>query len=158
MADTVEERPLTSLAWGMVALAAFVGAVIVIMIVTIALAVMFGYLMLGGLAAMIVGLGMLMNVTLVLGCIAFLGFVAQVVMAYMAGRWLLQRVQPAWVERPIVPVAVGLVVYVVLRAIPGLGTLVGWLVVLLALGALWEWGRKLLRHSPPTSTAGLQPV
>ena len=51
---------------------------------------------------------------------------------------------------------VGLVVYVVLRAIPGLGTLVGWLVVLLALGAPWEWGRKLLRHSPPISTAGLQ--
>jgi cytoskeletal protein CcmA (bactofilin family) len=158
MADTVEERPLTSLAWGLVALAAFVAAVIVIMIVTIALAVMFGYLTLGGLAAMIVGLGMLMNVTLVLGCIAFLGFVAQVVIAYMAGRWLLQKVQPAWVERPIVPLAVGLVAYVVLRAIPGLGTLVGWLVVLLALGALWEWGRKIVRHSPPTSTGGLQPA
>jgi cytoskeletal protein CcmA (bactofilin family) len=158
MADTVEERPLTSLAWGLVALAAFVAAVIVIMIVTIALAVMFGYLTLGGLAAMIVGLGMLMNVTLVLGCIAFLGFVAQVVIAYMAGRWLLQKVQPAWVERPIVPLTVGLVAYVVLRAIPGLGTLVGWLVVLLALGALWEWGRKIVQHSPPTSTGGLQPA
>jgi hypothetical protein len=158
MADTVQERPLPSLGWGLVALAALAAAVIVIMIVTIALAVMFGYLTLGGLAAMIVGLGMLMNVALVLGGVAYLSFVAQVVIAYMAGRWLLQKVQPAWAERPIVPLAVGLIVYVILRAIPGLGTLVGWLVVLLALGALWDWGRKILQHSQPTSTAGLQPA
>jgi hypothetical protein len=133
---------------------------ILILILTIALAVMFGYLTLGGLAAMIVGLGMLVNVTLVLGGIAYLGFVAQVVIAYMAGRWLVQKVQPAWSERPIIPLAVGLIVYVILRAVPGLGTLVGWLVVLLALGALWEWGRKILQRSPPPSTSmtGFQPV
>jgi hypothetical protein len=160
MADSVEARPLRSLAWGLVALAAFAVAVIMILILTIALAVMFGYLTLGGLATMIVGLGMLMNVTLVLGCIAYLSFVAQVVIAYMAGRWLVQKVQPAWAERPVVPLAVGLIVYVLLRAVPGLGTLVGWLVVLLALGALWDWGQTALqrRRPTPTSRIGLQPA
>jgi hypothetical protein len=160
MADTVEAQPLRSLAWGLVAFIALVVAMIMILILTIALAVMFGYLTLGGLAAMIVGVGMLVDVTLVLGSIAYLSFVAQVVIAYMAGRWLVQKVQPAWAERPVVPLAVGLIVYVALRAVPGLGTLVGWLVVLLALGALWDWGRKILQHSPPPSTslAGFQPV
>jgi hypothetical protein len=138
----------------------FVVAVIMILILTIALAVMFGYLTLGGLAAMIVGLGMLVDVTLVLGGIAYLSFVAQVVIAYMAGRWLLQKVQPAWAERPVVPLAVGLIVYVMLRAVPGLGTLVGWLVVLLALGALWDWAQTTLQrgHTTPTSKIGLQPA
>jgi hypothetical protein len=160
MADTIESRPLSSLAWGLVAFVALVVAMILILILTIALAVMFGYLTLGGLAAMIVGLGMLVNVTLVVSSIAYLSFVAQVVIAYMAGRWLLQKVQPAWAERPVVPLAVGLIVYVILRAVPGLGTLVGWLVVLLALGALWDWGRKIVQGSPPPSTsmAGIQPV
>jgi cytoskeletal protein CcmA (bactofilin family) len=160
MADTVQARPLTSLAWGLVAFVGFVVAVIMIMILTIALAVMFGYLTLGGLAAMIVGMGMLVDVTLVLGGIAYLSFVAQVVIAYMAGRWLLQKVQPAWAERPVIPLAVGLIVYVMLRAVPGLGTLVGWLVVLLALGALWDWGQTTLqrRHSTPTSSIELQPA
>jgi hypothetical protein len=158
MADTVQARPLRSLGWGLVAFVAFVATTILIMIVTIALAVMFGYLTLGGLAAMIVGLGMLLNVTLVLGCVAYLSFVAQVLIAYMAGRWLLQKVQPAWAERPVVPLAIGLIVYIVLRAIPGLGTLVGWLVVLLALGALWDWGQKIIQGGRPTSTAGLQPA
>jgi hypothetical protein len=160
LADTVQARPLASLAWGLVAFVGFVVAVIMIMILTIALAVTFGYLTLGGLAAMIVGLGMLVNVTLMLGGIAYLSFVAQVVIAYMAGRWLLQKVQPAWAERPVVPLAVGLVVYIALRAVPGLGTLVGWLVVLLALGALWDWGQTTLqrRRSTPTSRIGLQPA
>jgi cytoskeletal protein CcmA (bactofilin family) len=160
MADTVQARPLASLAWGLVAFVGFVVAVIMIMILTIALAVMFGYLTLGGLAAMIVGMGMLVDVTLVLGGIAYLSFVAQVVIAYMAGRWLLQKVQPAWAERPVVPLAVGLIVYVMLRAVPGLGTLVGWLVVLLALGALWDWGQTTLQRgrSTPTSRIELQPA
>jgi cytoskeletal protein CcmA (bactofilin family) len=160
MADTVQAQPLRSLAWGLVAFIALMVAMIMILILTIALAVMFGYLTLGGLAAMIVGLGMLVDVTLVLGSIAYLSFVAQVLIAYMAGRWLMQKVQPAWAERPVVPLVVGLIVYVALRAVPGLGTLVGWLVVLLALGALWDWGRKILQRSPAPSTsmAGFQPV
>jgi cytoskeletal protein CcmA (bactofilin family) len=160
LADSVEAQPLRSLAWGLVAFIALVVAMIMILILTIALAVMFGYLTLGGLAAMIVGLGMLVDVTLVLGGIAYLSFVAQVVIAYMAGRWLLQKVQPAWAERPVVPLAVGLIVYVMLRAVPGLGTLVGWLVVLLALGALWDWAQTTLQrgHTTPTSKIGLQPA
>ncbi len=66
---------------------------------------------------------------------------------------LLQRARPAWAERPVVPLVAGLLLYVILRSIPGLGTLVGWLVVLLALGALWEWGRATLQRIRPTPRA-----
>jgi carbonic anhydrase/acetyltransferase-like protein (isoleucine patch superfamily) len=150
MADTVQKRPLPSLAWGLIALAALVGAVIVILVLTIALAILFGYLTLGGLAALSVGLGLLVNTMLVIGAIAFMSYVAQVLIAYTAGRWLLQKARPAWAERPVVPLVAGLILYVILRAIPGLGMLVGWLVVLLALGALWEWGRTTFRRIRPT--------
>jgi hypothetical protein len=158
MADSVQQRPLPSLAWGLVALAALAGAVIVILILAIALAVLFGYLTLGGLAALAVGLGMLVNAMLVIGSIAFMSYVAQVLIAYTAGRWLLQKTWPAWAERPIAPLVAGLILYIILRAIPGLGTLVGWLVVLLALGALWEWGRTTFRRIRPTPApvVGLQ--
>jgi cytoskeletal protein CcmA (bactofilin family) len=160
MADTVQARPLPSLAWGLIALAALAVAVIAILFVTITLAILFGYLTLGGLAALSVGLGLLVNTMLVISGIAFMSYVAQVLIAYVAGRWLVQRVQPAWAERPVVPLVAGLILYIILRAIPVLGTLVGWLVVLLALGALWEWGRAAFRRIRPTPApiVGFQPA
>src|SRR5262245_30355357 len=53
LADTVETRPLPSLGWGVIAFFAFLAAVITILAVTIALAILLGYLTLGGLVGMI---------------------------------------------------------------------------------------------------------
>jgi cytoskeletal protein CcmA (bactofilin family) len=160
MADSVETRPLPSLAWGIVAFVAFVASSIALLVLTIALAIALGYLTLGGLVALIVSLGLLIDAALVVGYIAFVTYVAAIVVAFMAGRWLLRKTQPAWAERPIVPLAVGLILYIVLTAIPWLGTLVGLLVALLALGALWDWGRATIqRQRPrPTPVVGLQPA
>jgi hypothetical protein len=160
LADSVEARPLPSLAWGLVAFVAFIAAVIAILILTIMLAIAFGYLTLGALAGLSVALGLLLDAALVIGYVAFVGYVAAVIVAFMAGRWLLRKAQPAWAERPLPPLAVGLILYIVLTAIPWLGTLVGLLVILLALGALWDWGRAMIqRQRPrPTPVVGLQPA
>src|SRR5205085_6447309 len=124
------------------------------------LAIIFGYLTLGGLVAMIVSLGVLLNAALVVGYIAFVAYMAQIVVSCMAGRWLLQRTQPAWAERPIIPLVVGLILYVILTAIPWLGGFVGLLVALLGMGALWDWGRATFFHTRSTTTrmSGLQPA
>jgi cytoskeletal protein CcmA (bactofilin family) len=160
MAEGVEARPLPSLGWGLVAFVAFVAALIAILIVAIALAIGFGYLTLGGLAGLVISVGLLSDAALVIGSIAFVGYIAVIVVAFMAGHWILQRTQPAWAERPLITLALGLLVYVLLTAIPWLGTLVGLLVTLLALGAVWEWGRAVFQRMRPTSTplVGLQPA
>lgn len=160
MADSVEARPLPSLGWGLVAFFAFVAAVIAVLVLMVALAVLFGFLTLGGVVAMIVTLGLLASAAMVTGYVAFAAYVAQAIVGYMAGRWLLRRVQPAWAEQPIVPLALGIVLYVAVRAIPWLGGIVSLLVVLLALGALWEWGRATFRRpqATPTPVGGLQPA
>ena len=159
LADTVQARPLPSLGWGVLSAAALIIAGLAILIGTIALAAMFGFARMGGLAALIVGLGVLANAVLLLGSISFMAFVAQALIAFTAGRWLLQKTQPAWAERPYLPLVVGLVLYLVLRAIPGLGTLTGLLVVLLALGALWKWGQATLQRShSPAPPLGLPPA
>ena len=159
LADTVEERPLPSLGWGVLAAAAFVVAMLLLLIGTIAVAAMLGFAQMGSLAALIVGVGMLVNGALLLSGIGFMAFVAQAVIAFTAGRWLLQKTQPAWAERPYIPLVVGVVLYMVLRAVPGLGTLVGLLVVLLALGALWKWGQAVLqRPRPAAPSLSLQPA
>ena len=94
------------------------------------------------------------------GYIAFVAYMAQIVVSCMAGRWLLQRTQPAWAERPIIPLVVGLILYVILTAIPWLGGFVGLLVALLGMGALWDWGRATFFHTRSTTTrmSGLQPA
>jgi cytoskeletal protein CcmA (bactofilin family) len=160
MADSVEAQPLPNLAWGLVAFVAFVAAVIAILILTIALAIAFGYMTLGGLVALIISMGLLIDAALVVGYIAFAGYVAAIVVAFMAGRWLLRKTQPAWAEQPIVPLAVGVLLYVILTAIPWLGTLIGLVVTLLALGALWNWGRAMIQRQRPTPAPvmGLQPA
>jgi hypothetical protein len=160
MADTVEAKPLPSLGWGVVAFIAFVAMVFIVLITTIVLAVIFGYLTLGGLVAMIVSLGLLVNAALVVGYIAFVAYMAAIVVGYMAGGWLLRKVQPAWAENPFGPLVLGLILYVILTTIPWLGVLVGLLVTLLGLGALWQWGRALFaRTGPrPTPLGGLQPA
>ena len=101
-----------------------------------------------------------LDAALVIGYVAFVGYVAAVIVAVMAGRWLMRKAQPAWAERPLLPLAVGLILYIVVTAIPWLGTLVGLLVILLALGALWDWGRAMIqRQRPrPTPVVGLQPA
>jgi hypothetical protein len=85
--------------------------------------------------------------------------VAEIIIGYMAGRRLLQRTQPAWVEKPMAPLALGVILYVILSAIPVLGTLVGLLVAVLGLGALWQWGRATFvrARARPTAIRQLQP-
>jgi hypothetical protein len=160
LADSVEAEPLPDLAWGLVAFVTLVAAVIAILILTIVLAIAFGFLKLGGLVALIISLGLLINAALVISYIAFAGYIAAIVVAFMAGRWLLRKTQPAWAEQPIVPLVIGLIVYIILTAIPWLGTLIGLAVTLLALGALWNWGRATIQHQRPTPAPmiGLQPA
>lgn len=160
MSDMVEERLLPSLGWGAVALFAFIGVLVGVLVLTILLTSLFGSLTLGGLAGMTMGTGLLGIFALILGYIGFSVYVAEGVVAYTAGRWLLRRVLPAWAEHPAAMLGVGLVLYIVLSAVPVLGAFVGLAVVLLALGALWLWARSLFRraHPTPPPAVSLQPA
>ena len=160
LADTVEAKPLPSLGWGFVAFFAFIAAVMAVMFLTVVLAILFGYLTLSGLVALIIGAGVLLSAVMVVGYIAFAAYVAEIIVGYMAGRWLLRRTQPSWAERPIIALVIGVALYVILRALPWLGGLVALTVVLFGLGALWQWGRAFFQrtHPTPAPVSGLQPA
>jgi hypothetical protein len=91
LADTVEVKPLPSLGWGLVPFFAFIAAILAILVLTIVLAIIFGYLTLGGLLAMIISPGVLLSVVMMAGCVAFTAYVAEIIVGYMVGRWLLRR-------------------------------------------------------------------
>ncbi|HEU5015070.1 MAG TPA: polymer-forming cytoskeletal protein [Roseiflexaceae bacterium] len=160
MADLVEDKPLSSLGWGVVSVAALALAMLVIVIVTVLLAIGFGFLTLGGLVAFSIGVGVLINTTLAIGALAYMGYGAVIIISYLAGRWILGKVRTTGTEEVITPMIVGVVLYVALTAVPVLGVMISMLVVLLGLGALWEWASALIQGARPTARPiiGIQPA
>jgi cytoskeletal protein CcmA (bactofilin family) len=152
-AYTVLDRPLASLGWGLLGLVAFLILGIVILLVTILLAIVLGLLTLGSLVALIVVLGLLAEAALVLAFWISTGYLAQIVVGFLAGVLLLESVVPGRGAGRVLPLVVGLIVYVILRAVPVLGPIVGLIVVLLGLGALlsWVWTTVRRSHTRPPS-------
>jgi cytoskeletal protein CcmA (bactofilin family) len=150
LAGTVLDRPLGSLGWGLLGLIAFLVLGIAILLATILLAVIFGLLTLGGLVALCVVVGLLAEVVLGLVFWISTGYLAQIVVSFLAGLLFVEAVRPGQgTGQRVLPLVVGLILYVILRAIPVLGPLVGLVVVLLGLGALSNWVWTKLRHSRP---------
>src|SRR5215207_1419398 len=147
-AGTVLERPLASLGWGVLGLIVFLVLGAAILLATIVLAVIFGLLTLGGLVILIVGLGLLAEMVLLLAFWISMNYLAQIIVSFLAGVLLVEAVRPGRGSGRVLSLVVGLILYVILRAIPVLGLIVGLVVVLLGLGALFHWVWTKLRRSP----------
>ncbi len=150
-AGAVLERPAANLGWGVLGLVAFVALGVAILLATVVLAVILSLLTLGGLVALIVGLGLVAEVVLVLIFWVATNYLAQIVVSFLAGLLLVEAVRPGRGSGRILPLVVGLILYVLLRAIPVLGLIVGLAVVLLGLGALFNWIWTKLRRGWATA-------
>ena len=135
-ADTVRTRPLASLGGGLVVLAGGLAAVILIPIVFIIAAVALGLLGLGGLTAVAIIGGLLVEAAIVLGIVVSASFVAGVAASLVVGRTLLRRRWEgsrfefwAWL-------GLGALLYVIAAGLPYIGPVVQPTVALLGLGAL----------------------
>ncbi len=108
-------------------------------------AIVVGALTLGGLLGAILGLGLSGLAFATVLFTLLLGYLPQLVVAYLVGRWILQRLHPASAERIYWPLVLGVFILAVLFAIPFLGGLVEFIVLLFGLGAV---ALVVLRRSP----------
>jgi len=145
MADRVREGPLQSLGWGVLGSAAVIATVFVGLLASVLLAVVFGLLTLGGVAFWSIGLWVLTSAVLVTAYLISAAYLAPVVVALAGGRLLLRTGQTDRRAGAILALAAGLLIYVVLSAIPIVDTLTGLLVVLLGVGAVSGWLWKAIR-------------
>jgi hypothetical protein len=152
-ADTLRGRPLLSLGWGVLALAIFAVMFVLVLALTILLAILFGFVTLGGLVATIIGAGVLVEVVLAVAFAVSVVFLAPIVVSFLVGRMLLRSSLPGGLGGRIVALVVGLAIYVVLRAIPILGAIVTLAVVLLGLGALCVWAWRVMRPGRAETSA-----
>lgn len=149
----LESRPVSSLGWGVVSILAIGLAFLVVTLATVVIAIMLGVVKLSGLMGIIIAAGVIVGLALVVLTILIVAYVAQIVVGFEAGRQILLRVQPSWIERPFAPLAVGLILLVVLTALPAVGWIIGLATVLLGLGALWMFGRDSLIRQPALTPA-----
>jgi cytoskeletal protein CcmA (bactofilin family) len=139
-------KPLPSLGWGVVSIAAFIFALLIILIVTILVAVVLGVITLGDLAGTTAWTGILTMALLAFFFSIAVTYVTKIVVSFLGGRLILASLKPDWAEGRIWPLVVGVVLFVIVTAIPILGWLVNLAVVLLGLGALWLLGRDIYQQ------------
>jgi len=156
LGDTIQAKPLPTLGRGVLMCLLWLLLLILIPIVAILLALLFGLATLGGLAWMVGIVGFFSEIGIIVAFVVFVTYIAQAVIGYVIGKWLLRRLQPALAEGRVLPLVLGVLILVILTAIPIIGGLIGLVAVLLGLGALWRWLRP---GTPPAAvTPALTPT
>ncbi len=146
--ERVKTAPLPSLGWGVIHIAAFFFALLVLFIVMLVGGIAFGILTLPGISGAIIFLSLLSMFALTLSFLLAVWFVAQIIVSILGGQLILAVIKPDLAENKYLPLVIGVFIYAILAAIPILGSLVWWIVVFLGLGALWYFGQELLAKKP----------
>jgi len=142
--EKVRKDSLASAGYGTIVLINGYLLPVIILFLLVGLLLALLYLSLNSLAWMSFwgGLGLLMTfVTLFLTATAFL---SKAIVAYLVGELILSRIPPRTLRCPIVPLMLGLLLYVPLASIPYVGFFIGLVVTLLGLGSIWLTRKQAL--------------
>lgn len=143
LSQTLRRAPLPAFGWGLLVfvggyvLAGFLGIVLLIS------GILFAVITFGNLAGLIFGFGFS---TLGMAFAFFLllvSHVSKLVIAFWIGESLAQRLNLLWLQHPKVYGTLGILIYVMIRAIPIFGLLLGIVATLMGLGTLWVTARGL---------------
>jgi hypothetical protein len=144
LSDILQAEPLPSLGWGFVALAAFGGVMVVLVLVTALVSLILGAVTLGGLARQLAALGGIVTSTAGLGFSLTWAYLTRIVVSMLVGRLILQRLEPSLADHRWWPMILGVLIFVGVTAIPVLGWFIKVGVTIFGLGAIWLWGRAWL--------------
>ena len=139
VAGIVRSRPLPSLGWGVVVIAGFLVAMVALLIITILLAVILGVVTLGELAGRFAVLGGIVMSTTGFGFSVTWDYVTKAVVSLLLGQLTFRLFKSAASEHRWWPMLLGVLIFVIITAIPLLGWLARLATVLFGLGAIWLW-------------------
>jgi hypothetical protein len=139
--EEMRQRPLANLGWGLLVAILTPLAFLISLLLLIALAVVLGFVTLGGLVGTILSIG---GFGLALLWAAFgllFWMVSKIIFAYLIGHSLFARINPETLEgrwAALIVLLVGLLLYELVRAIPLLGGLLALFVILIGVGAIYQ--------------------
>lgn len=135
-AEQLASRPLPSAGIGLVGLIATPIGWLTALGVVIAVAVVFGLLSLGALTQLTLLAGLPALGLALVAVLFIVTYLCQAIVAYLGGRWIVGRIQPKWGNQLYAPLLVGLLILGLLFAVPVVGGLLQFVVVLAGLGAI----------------------
>jgi hypothetical protein len=150
--EQIQEQPLPSAGWGfLVALIFFIGVPIVAAVIVL-IAILGGLITFGQLFGDILALGG-GALAMVVAVFAFvLALVTKSIVTFLGGQLILDRLAASMSSgfgKNFLALAIGAFIYEILRAIPfGLGWVIGVIVTLVGLGAIYFVGREMRSPAP----------
>jgi cytoskeletal protein CcmA (bactofilin family) len=145
-ADKLQAKPLPSLGWGFLSVFIFIFAMLVLILAIILVAVLVGVLTLGRLLSTVVLAGSWVGSGAWLVFVMTFGYFTKLIVGYLVARWLLSKLKPDLAQNVFVTVIIGALLVALVEAIPIGGGLVGLILTLFGLGALWLLGREWLQR------------
>ena len=139
LADEIRQRPLASLGWGFVAFIAIVGGILVGLFLTILIAILLRVITLGDLAWRVAFLGILIIAGAIFLFSLTWAYLSQITVSFLVGRLIFGALKSPIAMGHWWPLLVGSLFFILLTAIPYLGTLITLVVVLVGFGALARW-------------------
>ena len=139
-ADSLRRKPLAAAGFGLLALTLTVsaGAVVILLIVLLfVIGIWLGGVTLWELAFLFWGIGYPVLILASALFVLTVQYGSKAIVADMVGTLILKRLSPQTLEYRILPLLLGLVLYVILRSIPMLGWAIEVIVTLFGLGAIW---------------------
>jgi cytoskeletal protein CcmA (bactofilin family) len=149
--NNVGRRPLASLGWGVLTLIAVITGAILLLVATIAIAVLLGFASLDNLIPAWLLLAALSTAVVIVGFWIFSAWVAKVIVSVWVGNRIING--PDWVSRQrFLALASGVLIFAAASWIPAAGVVVSLVVMLMGIGstAIWMFANseRLVRGKP----------
>jgi hypothetical protein len=150
LTDQARSQPLPALGWGFAIMIGGHVALVVLAVLVLVLGILMSVVTLGGLALTVFGVGF-SGLALVFTLFSLsVAYGSKLIVVYLIGKLILQRLASAHADKAIWSLVLGIVLYVLVRSIPGLGWLIGAVMTLAGLGAMWLLFREPRRAPEPT--------
>jgi len=147
LAETIQTQPWQCLGWGAVGAIAVVPTAITIFLVIVVLGGLFA-LTLPMFIPPLIGVGFLTYIALSLGLTLIVAYLSPILVSLLGGQRLMQLVRPLE-TRQIAILGIGLLIFVIVTAIPVLGWGISLIAALFGLGAIWVSLRGRGYHPAP---------
>jgi hypothetical protein len=131
-----QEKLLPAAGWGLLAWIAGYVVLGIAAVAVLIVGILLGIVTLGALAGVVFGLGFSSLALVGTAFILLVKYGSKIVVAVLVGRVILEAAEPEPPAKDFWPLVLGVVLYVLLRAIPIVGWLVGFVATLVGLGAI----------------------
>ena len=135
--DQLQDKPLPSLGWGAVVYFGVPIIIFALFVAAILLALLFGGLQFGNLSSIIIFVLLAAVFAFMVAFVLVLLYLTKIIVGYFVGKLILDRVSPTLAENPYWPLLIGLLLVVIVIAVPFIGGLVNWLIAIVGIGTIW---------------------